>query len=373
MRLHDRYLFRELITPLAVCLGAFLVFWLSMFFSQELETIRSAKLHFADTVEFAVAKMPEILVMVLPFILLFGMLRALTQHARYNEITALRAAGVSLWRICLPYFVVGLLATGVYFALNESVVPACAKWSDAILTRYVNKSSEVHEKTVFINVGFRYNRGHRVWKMGEYDALTQNIVNPYVIWTLPDGSQHQLRADRAAYTNETWVFFNVQQFAKTNETERFSQLPDAMEQPMPDFEETPRLMLLDLKFSDAQGTLSSRSADVPLSDLWPYLRNNPNINSQEAAKLYTKFHARLAAPWTCFIVVLMAIPFGAQSGRRNLFYGVAGSILICFSFFVLQVVSQAFGSGGQIPGWLAAWLPNLIFAAVGFFLTLRVR
>ena len=32
MRLHDRYLFRELLTPLAYCLGGFLIFWISFFF-----------------------------------------------------------------------------------------------------------------------------------------------------------------------------------------------------------------------------------------------------------------------------------------------------------------------------------------------------
>jgi lipopolysaccharide export system permease protein len=52
---------------------------------------------------------------------------------------------------------------------------------------------------------------------------------------------------------------------------------------------------------------------------------------------------------------------------------VAGSIFICFSFFVLQQVSLAFGMGGHLPGWVAAWLPNIIFAALGFFLTMRVR
>jgi len=73
------------------------------------------------------------------------------------------------------------------------------------------------------------------------------------------------------------------------------------------------------------------------------------------------------------IVVLMAIPFGAQSGRRNLFFGVAGSIFICFGFFILQQVSLAFGMSGRVPGWVAAWLPNIIFAVTGIILTLRVR
>jgi lipopolysaccharide export system permease protein len=73
------------------------------------------------------------------------------------------------------------------------------------------------------------------------------------------------------------------------------------------------------------------------------------------------------------VVVLIAIPFGAASGRRNLFFGVAGSIFICFAYFVIQQVSLALGAGGHLPAWLAAWLPNLFFAGLGLGLTARVR
>jgi lipopolysaccharide export system permease protein len=73
------------------------------------------------------------------------------------------------------------------------------------------------------------------------------------------------------------------------------------------------------------------------------------------------------------VVVLIAIPFGAASGRRNLFVGVAGSIFICFAYFVIQQVSLALGSAGHLPAWLAAWLPNMIFGTTGLVLTARVR
>jgi lipopolysaccharide export LptBFGC system permease protein LptF len=73
--------------------------------------------------------------------------------------------------------------------------------------------------------------------------------------------------------------------------------------------------------------------------------------------------------------VLIAIPFGAASGRRNLFFGVAGSIFICFSYFVIQSVCLALGSApnGHLPAWLAAWLPNIFFGVTGLVLTARVR
>ena len=65
------------------------------------------------------------------------------------------------------------------------------------------------------------------------------------------------------------------------------------------------------------------------------------------------------------VVVLIAIPFGAVSGRRNVFMGVAGSIVICFAYFVVQQLALALGTGGYLAPWLAGWLPNLSFGLVG--------
>ena len=136
---------------------------------------------------------------------------------------------------------------------------------------------------------------------------------------------------------------------------------------MPEFDETPKEIESEIKISSYQNFRTSRKADIPLADIFAYLRLHPNLSHADARWLFTKFYGRLAAPWTCLVVVLIAIPFGAASGRRNLFFGVAGSIFICFSYFVIQSISLAIGSApdGHLPAWLAAWLPNLIFGATG--------
>ena len=72
-------------------------------------------------------------------------------------------------------------------------------------------------------------------------------------------------------------------------------------------------------------------------------------------------------------MVLIAIPFGAPSGRRNVFVGVATSIFICFAYFVLQRFGMALGTGGYLPPLVATWLPNGLFGGAGIWLTTRVR
>jgi lipopolysaccharide export LptBFGC system permease protein LptF len=52
---------------------------------------------------------------------------------------------------------------------------------------------------------------------------------------------------------------------------------------------------------------------------------------------------------------------------------VAASIFICFAYFILQRVCLTMGVGGNLPAWLAAWLPNLAFGSIGLLLTNRVR
>jgi len=373
MRLLDRYLFRELLAPLAYCLGGFLIFWISFDAFKSLSEFQEDKLHAFDIIEYYFAMTPEFIVTALPIVLLLALLYTLTHHARHNEITAMRAAGVSLWRVCVPYLVVGFLASVALFVLNESFVPRNTDWANHILKRYVQESGDLETQNHFTD--FVNAREHRLWHFSEYHVKTTEMLNPMVSWDLPDGSVRQLKADRAIYTNGVWTFFNAQEFAQASASAPL--LPAFQTKinvlPMPEFGETPKEILSEFKINEYRGFRASRRPDIPLADIVAYLRLHPDLSRADSSWLLTKLHGRLAAPWTCLIVVLIAIPFGAASGRRNLFFGVAGSIFICFTFFVLQQVGLALGLGGRLPPWLAAWLPNLIFGATGLVLAARVR
>ena len=369
VRLLDRYLLRELLTPLAYCLGGFLLFWVSYDLFTDLDKLQEAKLHLFDVVEYAIAMTPSFLVTVLPISLLLALLYTLTNHARHNEITALRAAGVSLWRLCVPYYLVGLVASGALFALNEMGVPRSTEWAERILNRHVHTPDDTQNQFH----GFTNARSSRIWVFNEYHPQTAEMSGSIVVnWTLPDGASRKLYADRAVYSKPGWTFFNVKEFEQVSETAPVLPYLQTNLLAMPEFDETPGEIENEIKMGEYE-SLHSRKLNIPFSVLWNYLQRHPHLPPTEAGRLLTKLYGRLAAPWTCLVVVLIAIPFGVASGRRNLFVGVAGSVFICFTFFVLQQVGLALGTGGYLPAWLAAWLPNLAFGVTGLVLAARVR
>jgi lipopolysaccharide export system permease protein len=371
MRLLDRYLFRELLTPLAFCLGGILILGVCGTLFNQLDVLQERKLHLLDIIEYSLAITPEFLVTALPVILLLALLYALTNHARANEITAMRAAGVSLWRVSVPYFAVGIAASLALFVLNEIVSPRSTDWANRILTRYVEKSGDTERLKPF--QGFA--SGHRQWQFSEYRPDSSEMIRPIVFWKLKDGSSQQLHADSAVFTNGVWTFFNAAEYSQAGAQAPLVPLfqTNVTALAMPEFDETPAQIRSEIKISGYLSLGNLRNADVPLKDLLGYLRLHPNLPRATSGPLLTELHGRIAAPWTCLGVVFIAIPFGVASGRRNLFVGVAGSIAICFSYFVIQKISLAFGTGGSLPAWLAAWLPNLIFGATGLFLMTRVR
>jgi lipopolysaccharide export system permease protein len=142
---------------------------------------------------------------------------------------------------------------------------------------------------------------------------------------------------------------------------------------IPELTETPRIIKSEIMVSGIDHFRSLRKTRLSSAEILEYLRLHPNLDGRKSDSLRTLLHSRLAAPWICFVVVLIAIPFGSLSGRRNVFVGVASSVFICFVFFIAKDLALALGSGGYVPPSLAAWLPNVLFAATGVGLIRRVR
>ncbi|HEX7569347.1 MAG TPA: LptF/LptG family permease, partial [Verrucomicrobiae bacterium] len=307
MRLLDRYLFRELFTPLAICLIGIQAFVIVFTVFTDAQKIQDAKLHFGETIEYATASAMDFVWVVLPIALLLALLITLTYYARHNEITAMRTAGISLWRICAPYFAVGLAASGVLFALNEYLAPRSAVWAERILHRYVASPDDAATHNGQHGVYFNA-RERRTWYYTEYHAKAAEMTGPNVGWFLPDGSWREISADRAVRTNGVWTFYssanNVIELERTRQSVSEIRILATNVLAMPQFDETPGDIERDIRFSNYD-RINSRKLNIPLTELWGYLRTHrADLQPSRASFYWTKFDGRLAAPWTCLVVVL---------------------------------------------------------------------
>ncbi len=373
MRLLDRYLLRELLVPFGYCLSGFLIFWISFDLFSQLAGFQQRKLQPLDIAQYYLVKTPELLGVVLPIALLLALLYTLTNHARHHELTAIRAAGVSLWRLSVPYLAMGTTMSLGLFFLNETWMPRSAEAAERILKRHARNQPAAGAARQERQLTFFNERHNRTWVIEVYDLVTHEMVAPLVTWITPDGTRRDIAAERAAYLDGFWVFTNV-------EVRVYPPGPGGLPSPpmetnllaLPEFTETPESIKSEIKVSKMNSLIDANRTQLSLLEILNYKKLHPG-DSGKSALLDTKLHGRLAAPWTCLVVVLIALPFGAVGGRRNVFVGVASSILICFGYFVLQQFGLALGTGGFVPPWLAAWAPNLFFGVGGVALTMRIR
>lgn len=374
MRLLDRYLLREFIVPFVYCLSFFLVFWITFDLITQLDRFQRHGLSAGAVVKYYLVKTPNDLSVVVPVALLLALLYTLANHARYNELTAMRTAGVSLWRLSLPYFAVSVIIAAAMFFIHEVWLPNKAGAAESMLAQR-NPARSGADPNWEQGLGFDNTARNRTWFIEAYNVQTYEMLRPRIWWTLVTGTRREISAERAYWRDGAWVFTNVQELV-------YPPVKGALPGPpietnllvLTELSETPEKIASEIRIRriDSNNLREVRKAQFSIREILDYQARHPE-RTNKLRVLEIKLHGRIAAPWTSVVVVLIALPFGAVTGRRNVFVGVAMSIVICFSYFVMVPIGLAMGIRGWVPPWLAAWGPNLIFGLTGFILTWRLR
>jgi lipopolysaccharide export system permease protein len=127
---------------------------------------------------------------------------------------------------------------------------------------------------------------------------------------------------------------------------------------IPDWSETPYRL--------SSANLRAEHLSVP--ELRDYLQFNSDFPTTLLAPFATHLQYRIALPWTCAVVALIAASLGVGYSRRGILSSVAAAIVLVFSMNFVMHLFLALGEGARIPTWAAAWTPNLIFAVIGLVL-----
>jgi lipopolysaccharide export system permease protein len=366
----DRYLLREWLQIIALVLAATLGLLFVQVMYTDMIMLLNAGAHPGDVAEYFAVTVPSFLSLLLPLTLLVSLLYTLGQMHRHHEFTALRAAGISLWRITAPVWVVGLLCCGLVGWLNSSVVPWSVEESRALLER-LNFRKE--ERTLppdrigsVSSVAFDNRPAGRMWFLNRYSRFTQQGYGVTVSLLDARRREHtRLLAAQAGRREDGpgWVFLNGRELTFDLEkgelvkTEAFTRLVRT------DFDEDPRLMLLidrrpiELSFFELQRLIAYLSAS-----------NNPKVTPYEV-----RYFSLLADILSPLIVIGLAVPFAVSGLRVNPAVGASKSIGLFLLYYALAKLGGSLAVKGILTPELAAWLPSLGMAGLAVWLFARLR
>ncbi len=116
------------------------------------------------------------------------------------------------------------------------------------------------------------------------------------------------------------------------------------------------------------GSANVRAEYLSVPELRQYLHFNSDFPATRLAPFQTHLQYRFALPWTCLVVVCLAAPLGIGYSRRGVLSSVAAAVFLVFAMNFLTHLFLALGEGDRIPSWIAAWTPNVLFAAIGLYL-----
>ncbi|MFQ3169806.1 MAG: lipopolysaccharide export system permease protein [Limisphaerales bacterium] len=375
MRLLDRYLIREWLIPFIICLAGFMILWIAFDLINGLDEF--AGLGAAEIARFYWVTLPGNFFFVVPVALLLSLMYAINQHSRHHEFIAIRNAGVGMFRMSAPYLLVGvLLSAGLYWS-NERWLPSGLREGEIIKGGQATGEENPLGRGWIANVNFHNDEANRDWQIPAFNPATGEMSgvdkNPIIIsWKWNDDQpKREIMAVKGRWENGGWTFYQVKDYMPT---EGFPEVhPITLHQTLrlEEIDETPMQIEGELKIKPLFDKRAHKRWSVSLAEIDGYRRIHPDIAPEKKAILSAQYQARLAEPLTCLIVVLIAIPFAAPSGRRNAAVGVAAGIIACLAFFMVQQFAMAVG--GQLSPHFAAWTPHALFGGLSAWQITKVR
>ncbi|TAE77567.1 MAG: YjgP/YjgQ family permease [Verrucomicrobia bacterium] len=357
-----RYVSRQFLSIFAISLSTLFIIWLIGDLGDNLDDLKQSGKVVNFAVKLYTARLPEILVMLLPYALLLSILYCLGRLSRSREIVAMIQTGRGLARLTTPFLVAGLLAALLCTGLNYQWAPGAVAAESAIINEAKGLDRMAAEYVRYRNASDR-----RLWMVGAFPPDYQQGVplrGVTVIQERHDGSLESiLSAETATWSPETrkWSFHGTRRrFCKAGAPPHFQQdLPDPLT--IEGWSETPAQII--------RPGLPATQLGIPDLDDW--LDANPPGTWASRGGHLTQWHYRWAQPFNCLIVVLLATPLGIVFSRRATSGGVAMAIFLSAGMLFFSNVCLSFGDSGHLHPALAAWLPNIVFGILALFLFQR--
>ncbi|HVB29524.1 MAG TPA: LPS export ABC transporter permease LptF [Terriglobia bacterium] len=361
LQILDIYVLRSWLFYLAILLVTFTGIYMIFDFFQLLGDVVRNHIPPQVVLEYYWYLAPQVVYLMLPLSILVATLVSFGLLTKSNEITAVKSAGISLYRISMPILVAAGLFSGSMFLLGNNYLPQTNQRQDSLRNEIKGKPAQT-----------MYRPDHQ-WIFGESGKIynyrffdpDQNVFADLSVFEIsPDAFRLKRRiyAARAFWEPhiQEWVLEDgwVRDFSDGRVTDYSPFSVHAFKQ----LNEAPSYFKKEVKPSEQMSVLELRRYIQGLKQ-----------SGFDVVRLSVAFYRKFSYPLIAFVVTLIAIPFSFSTGSRGALAGIAMSIGIAIVYWSVSSLFEAMGNLSQIPPALAAWSPDVLFTLGGIYLLMRIK
>jgi LPS export ABC transporter permease LptG len=352
----DRYVLRELAVPFMI--GTLLVV---LMFQANTYIALAKNLHldnvpFVAVLQVILYQAPTHLALTLPVGMALAAALAMSRLTRESELTAVRAAGGRVMRVVGTVVAFGLIVAIGNFYLVERVIPPSMKRAKEIGVQvgFLGSMQSFRSNTM-LNLG-QFTASFGTMQRMEDDSLL--IGDTLVVERPEPGVTVFYSAEEGTYRSGEWRFPHAMV--------RIFKGDDLVQMKVEDLHINEQIVLDEL-FLPPEPEEQSREDLIAAIETAKRVGGNPK-------RLEIAYHVKYAVPASCFIFALVAPIFAILFARSGAFAGVLVSFVMVLIYYNAFVIStQILGKVDSVPAWLAAWLPNILYAFLGILAIRRLE
>ncbi len=357
MRLLDRYIARECLKILLLCLVVFMGIYVIVDLFEKFSRFLEANVPPALILRYYLFSLPNIFTQVLPVAVLLASLLSLGGMAGHNEVLAMKMGQVSTLRIALPCIGVGLAASLAAWTATEYVAPRTNEWALNIWQTEV-RHLPAHRTTQDSDIWYRA-RGNRFVHIALIETQS-NLIRGMSIFELSPNFDLLRRVDasEATWAAGAWTLhdgYRMELDQQPVRIEPFRRMSFALDERPEEFARVAR-----------------SPQEMSYGQLRDYIQRlvSSGVN---ATRYRVDLYAKVATALVSLVMALIGVSFGLRTGRAGVMLWVGACVPTGFVYYVLLVLGIQLGRAGALPPLVAAWLPNLVFGAAGLLSLWRLR
>ena len=355
----SRYIFREIAFPFFLILFVLTFVLLMGKILQIMDLMVNKGISVLDILHLVMLIMPSFLMFTIPIALLVSILIAMGTFSADNEITALKAAGVSLLQIYYPVAIASLLTFICTIVIGYYLVPQSNFATKKLLFELATQNASIGIKEKVFNSDFKdlLVYADKIPANGEY-------MEGVIISDKRSTEEQNTIIARKAFLVADTKRMIVKLRLENGSIHTVS--PDLKNYRKVDF----RIYDLILDLSTTLATYSEEyksSTEMTLTELLERMKK-PGLDGSAIRELAIEVHKKFSIPLSCIFFGLLALPLGITSHRAVKSRGFAVGIIIVAAYYLLRIGGEALAETGRLSPAVGVWTPNVIFAIIGVLL-----